>query len=78
MKSDSRVRIYEYIIDYMTENQYSPSVRDIMSAVGLTSTKSVHNQLKKLQRDGLIGYDGRRMISVRGYKFGKDSRYDTL
>lgn len=74
----TKQKILDFIIDYMTENQYSPSIQDIMNATGLTSTQTVHYHLLRLRYDGLIKYDGRRMISVKGYKFGKDSRYDTL
>lgn len=71
-------RILQFIIDYMTENQYSPSIRDIMEAVGLSSTRTVHQHLMRLAAANKISYNGKRMISVKGYKFGKDSRYDTL
>ena len=70
-------KILKFIIDYMTENQYSPAIRDIMEGVGLTSTETVHSHLKRLELSGKIGYEGMRRINVKGYKFGKDKRYDT-
>ena len=68
-------RVYNYIVDYMTENQYSPSIRDIMEGVGLKSTSTVHSHLCRLELNGKIRFEGVRRIYVEGYKFGKDSRY---
>ena len=41
-------RVYKYICDYISNNQISPSVRDICAGVGLKSTSSVHTYLKQL------------------------------
>ena len=35
-------RVYNYICNYISQNQISPSVRDICAGVGLKSTSSVH------------------------------------
>lgn len=70
-------RIMEFIIDYMTKNQYSPSVAEIMDAVGLASPNTVQYHLENLAVRGEIKYNGKRKITVRGYKFGKDSRYQS-
>lgn len=71
-------RIMDFIIKYMTENQYSPSVREIMVEMGLTSPNTVQYHLLKLSLEGKIKYNGKRMITVKGYRFGKDSRYDQV
>ena len=49
-----REKIYNFIVNFMTEKGYSPSIREIGDAVGLNSTSSVFNQLMNLQDDGLI------------------------
>lgn len=49
-------RVYNYILNYIQENQISPSVRDICAGVGLKSTSSVHTYLKQLDRQGMIEY----------------------
>ena len=41
-------QILEYIKQYIFSNGYPPSVREIGKAVGLSSSASVHNKLKKL------------------------------
>ena len=59
-------QIYEYIVSSTEEKGYAPSVRDIMNAVGLRSTSSVHQYLARLNQKGLISKtDGKsRAISL--------------
>ena len=49
-------RVYNYLCDYISKNQISPSVRDICAGVGLKSTSSVHTYLKQLDSLGRIEY----------------------
>ena len=49
-------RVYNYICNYINNNQISPSVRDICAGVGLKSTSSVHTYLKQLDSQGRIEY----------------------
>ena len=60
-------RVYNYICDYISNNQISPSVRDICAGVGLKSTSSVHTYLKQLDNQGRIEYRPglRRAIVIR-------------
>ena len=46
--------IYEFITEYMNAHTYPPTVREIMKAVSLKSTSTVHTHLKVLQKLGLI------------------------
>ena len=46
--------IYDFIISYMKENLFSPTVREIGMGVGLKSTSSVYTHLKNLQKHKLI------------------------
>ncbi|MGB4609978.1 MAG: transcriptional repressor LexA [Saccharofermentanales bacterium] len=58
-------KIYRFIVEYITENTYSPSVRDICRGVGVKSTSTIHNHLNRLQDDGRITYsDGKRRAIV--------------
>jgi len=45
-------RILQFIHDWMQERGYSPSMREIGRAVGLTSTSSVEHQLSALESKG--------------------------
>ncbi len=55
MKNINRdAQIYAYISACINENGYSPTVRDIQTAVGIKSTSTVHASLARLERDGYI------------------------
>ncbi len=53
-------RILDVITATTNERGYPPSVREIMTAVGLASTSSVSHQLGELVRKGYINRDGAR------------------
>ena len=46
--------ILDFIIQYMMDNGFSPSNRDIANGVGLKSTEGVKRHLDKLKKDGKI------------------------
>jgi repressor LexA len=46
--------IFEYISDCLEKNGYAPTVRDICSALGIKSTSSVHDYLRRLETKGYI------------------------
>ena len=49
--------IFDYIKRYGTQHGYPPTVRDIVKAIGLTSSSTVHAHLANLDRAGLIKRD---------------------
>ena len=50
--------ILDFVSQFVQENGYAPSVREIGAAVGLSSTASVSYHLQKLQSDGLLRSPG--------------------
>ena len=52
--SDKADRIIEYVNQFVQENGYAPSVREIGAAVGLKSTASVSYHIQALQAKGLL------------------------
>ncbi len=46
--------VYDYIVRSISENGFSPSVRDIMSTLGFRSTSTVHMYIGKLEDKGYI------------------------
>ena len=46
--------IVDFVEQFIQENGYAPSVREIGAAVGLSSTASVSYHLQKLQAEGLL------------------------
>jgi repressor LexA len=61
-------KVLEVIRDWVERFGYPPSVREIGDAVGLTSTSSVHHQLRTLERKGYLRRDPNRTraVDVRG------------
>ena len=68
--SNKREEILLFLRSFLAENGYAPSVREIMQAVGLRSTASVHYHLSELDRSGLISMDGskNRAITLPGQR----------
>lgn len=52
--SQRTVQIIAFIRNYTEQHGYSPSVREIGSAVGLSSTSSVQGYLDRLEKEGII------------------------
>lgn len=50
-------QIYDFIRSYQTEKGYPPSVREMATAVGLSSPSTVHAHLSALEAHGLIKRD---------------------
>ena len=66
--------IIDYVNQFIQENGYSPSVREIGAAVGLRSTASVSYHLQALQEKGLIQAPeakGRKRALVTGARPGQ-------
>lgn len=52
--STKQAEILQYVTEFIAENGYSPTVREIGAAVGLRSTASVKYQLDQLQAKGAL------------------------
>ena len=66
--------IMDYVNQFIEENGFSPSVREIGAAVGLRSTASVSYHLQALQEKGLLqapGAKGRKRALVTGVRPGQ-------
>ena len=57
MLSERQRNILKFVRDFINRKGYPPAVREIGTAVGLSSSASVHNHLKKLQEYGFIQRD---------------------
>lgn len=71
----TRKAILRFIVHYIQEHGYSPSVSEIGEGVGLKSKSSVHSHIKKMLEDRTLetdhGIGTARTIRVPGYKFVK-------
>ena len=72
--SNKAQMIVDYVNQFVQENGYSPSVREIGAAVGLRSTASVSYHLQALQEKGLLqapGAKGRKRAIVASARQGQ-------
>ena len=72
--SDKAEQILSYVNQFIQENGYSPSVREIGAAVGLRSTASVSYHIQALQNKGLLQAPeakGRKRSIVTGIRPGQ-------
>lgn len=69
----SRKKIYDFLVKFITENGYAPTVREICKGTGLHSTSTVYNHLYIMEQMGKIKMrKGKtRAISLTDYKFVK-------
>lgn len=72
--SDKADQILNYVNQFIQENGYAPSVREIGAAVGLKSTASVSYHIQALQDKGLLqspGQKGRKRAIATGVRQGQ-------
>lgn len=72
--SDKAERILGFVNEFVQENGYAPSVREIGAAVGLRSTASVSYHIQALQEKGLLsapGQKGRKRALSTGNRPGQ-------
>jgi len=58
-------RVYHYMIDFLAENTYQPSIREIARRFRIKSTKTVSDLLHALESKGYIQRDESRSRGVR-------------
>ena len=58
-------RVYHYMIDFLAENTYQPSIREIARRFHIKSTKTVSDLLHSLESKGYIQRDESRSRGVR-------------
>ncbi len=71
--------IFEYIKEYIRENQYPPSIRDIAAHFSLASAGGVHKHLNNLKRKGFITFENNisrsiQILSNEDFGTGNSSR----
>ena len=66
-------RVYHYLIDFLAENTYQPSIREIAKKFRIKSTKTVSDLLASLSLKGFIERDQSRSRGVRIVGYGGQS-----
>jgi repressor LexA len=67
-------RVYHYLLDFLSENTYQPSIREIGRRFKIKSTKSVVEILQSLAAKGYIERGGARSRGVRIIGFSSIGR----
>ena len=64
MLTEKQERLYETIRDYILENGYSPSIRELCELIGVRSSATIHYGLGILKRKGYIEYKPKRSRTI--------------
>ena len=67
-------RVYHYLLDFLAENTYQPSIREIGKRFRIKSTKTVSDLLQSLSDKGYIERDPSRSRGVRLLGFAAAGR----
>lgn len=68
----SKDKVYNFVVEYMENHIYAPSIREICEGTGLKSTSTVYQHLINLDMDERIKCDGVRRITPIGYRLCKE------
>lgn len=73
LKITNRERIYNFLVKYIQENGFSPSIREICEGTFLKSTSTVYRHLQRLEDEGRIEMkqNSFRAIKLVGYELKK-------
>ena len=58
-----RRAVLDFLITFIAQNRYSPSIDEIRIGLGLRSPATVHKHLAALERDGHVTHDFHKMRS---------------
>ena len=58
-------KILDFIKNYIEDNQYPPSIREIAKGTSIKSTATVHKYLRELEELGYIEVDEHKMRGIR-------------
>ena len=63
--TDAQSELYRWIKDYMKNFQHSPTIRQMMEAMGLKSPAPIQSRLKHLQEKGYISWQEGKARTMR-------------
>jgi len=57
--------LYDWLVDYIYKNQHSPSIRQMMRAMGLKSPAPIQSRLDHLRKKGYIDWEEGQARTIR-------------
>lgn len=63
--TQAQQELYDWLVDYIRENQHSPSIRQMMRAMGLKSPAPIQSRLDHLRTKGYINWTEGRARTIR-------------
>jgi repressor LexA len=63
--TEAQQQLYDWLVDYITTKQHSPSIRQMMRAMTLKSPAPVQSRLEHLRKKGYIGWDEGQARTIR-------------
>lgn len=61
-------QLYDWLVDYIKQNQHSPSIRQMMRAMGLRSPAPIQSRLEHLRNKGYIDWTEGKARTIRVLK----------
>lgn len=58
-------KVYRFLVKYITDNMYPPTVREIAFGIGLRSESNIPEYLERLKTQGLIDGEPRKSRAIR-------------
>ena len=63
--TEAQQELYDWLVDYIRENQHSPSIRQMMRAMGLKSPAPIQSRLDHLRKKGYIDWTEGQARTIR-------------
>lgn len=67
-------KILDYIDEYVREEGYPPTFREIGAAVGVRSSSTIHHMIGRLVQNGRVTMVGGKSRTLRLVSHGQDTR----
>jgi repressor LexA len=63
--TEAQQELYDWLVDYIRKNQHSPSIRQMMRAMGLKSPAPIQSRLDHLRKKGYIDWEEGQARTIR-------------
>jgi repressor LexA len=63
--TQTQQELYDWLVHYIRDRQYAPSVREMMKAMGLNSSIPIQSRLKGLRRKGYVEWPKNKARSLQ-------------